>query len=117
MITINIKEDASYNNLPVLKEILRGRDWKLKEITILYNPARGLPQEECPDKWPFKATFDANDEKLVIRVHSLTVGYRGTGPHDFASILDFFGIKYNEDHIYTKRLMDYDGYIRLCYQV
>lgn len=115
MIKILIQEDASYNNLDTLKEILRGRNWKLKDVTILYNPARGLPNPYHINKWPFNANFDIDDKKVAVYIYYLTVGYGGTGPHDLASILDFLGVSYTDEEIFTKRKMDYDGYIRLKY--
>ena len=115
MITIQINSSASYDNLPVLKEMLQESNWKLKSISMVYNPAKGLPSMDAPEQWPFLATFDSSGREVLIRIYTLTVGYSGTGPHDFASILDFFGIQYEEDDIYTKRLIDNDGYIRLHY--
>ena len=115
MINILVRESASYNNLPTLKEILRGRNWKLKNVSIIYSPGRGLPDPSFIDKWPFKAIFDIDGQEVAICFYALTVGYGGTGPHDLASILDFLGVSYIEEDIYTKHQMDYDGYIRLKY--
>ena len=115
MINIFIQETTTYSNLSALKEILRDRNWELKDVSILYNPARGLPNPSHTDKWPFKANFNINGKEVSIRIFTLTVGYDGTGPHDLASILDFLGVNYTDEEIYTKSQMDYDGYIRLHY--
>ena len=115
MINIFIQENVSYNNLDALKEILRGRNWKLKDVSIIYNPARGLSNPYFIDKWPFKANFDIDGKEVAIWIYTLTVGYGGTGPHDLASILNFLGVSYADEEIFTKRKMDYDGYIRLKY--
>ena len=115
MINILVRESASYQNLTTLKEILRGRNWKLKNVSIIYSPGRGLPDPSFIDKWPFKAIFDIDGQEVAICFYALTVGYGGTGPHDLASILDFLGVSYIEEDIYTKRQMDYDVYIRLQY--
>ena len=97
MLKININEAASYDNLPVLKEILRKHDWRLKYISMIYSPSKGLPSSENPDEWPFLAVFDGGDKEVQIHIYTLTLGYGGTGPHDFASILDYFGVAYDED--------------------
>lgn len=115
MIKININEDASYDNLPVLKEILRKHDWDLKYVSMVYNLSKGLPNVDSPESWPFSAVFDGHGKEVMIRIRTLTVGYGGTGPHDFASILHFLGIQYDEEEIFTKKCMDKDGYIRLHY--
>ena len=115
MINILVKEETSYNNLPTLKEILRGRNWKLKDVSIIYSPGRGLPNPYFIDKWPFKSNFDIDGKEVAIWIYTLTIGYNGTEPHNLASILDFLGVSYIEEDIYTKCKMNYDGYIKLKY--
>ena len=115
MINISIKEKASNQNLPTLRGILDGRNWNLKKVSITYNPSRGLPNPFLVDKWPFKAIFEIDGKEVVIWIYSLTVGYGGSGPHDLASILDFLGVAYTDEEVFTTRHMDYDGYIRLNY--
>lgn len=115
MIKITINEATSYANLPALKELCRKHNWKLKELNMTYNPSKGLPLNEDVDHWPFKAIFEENDLLYEVSIFTLTVGYSGTGPDDFASILDFLEVPYEEDDIYTKRLRDADGFIRLHY--
>ena len=114
MIRINIDEPASYMNLKALEEIWR-ESWKLRFISIDYNCRKGLPDKDDIENYPFKAILFAGDDIIVIRIWSLTVGYSGGGPHDTASVLNFFGVRYNEEDIYTKRREGEDGYIRLNY--
>ena len=118
MIKINIEEPASYMNLRALEEIVKD-EWELKNISISYNPSKGLPEKGDYEKYPFKAVLVTEDKQefVIIRIWSLTVGYGGSGPHDTASILEFFGMPYIEEDIYTKRREDRNGNISLNYIV
>ena len=115
MISIDINKAASYQNLDILKRLFRKDKWMSVEIQMDYNAQEGLPSEENAKHWPFKAWVVEDGETYAIRIYSLTVGYGGTGPHDFASILDFFDLPYEEDDIFTKRRMSEDGFIHLKY--
>lgn len=114
MIKIDINKSASYDNLPVLKKIFRGVKFRSVAVVMNYNCYNGLPREEDVEKWPFKATLiDDEGETYEVRILSLTAGYGGTGPHDFASILEFFGVPYWGEDIFTKAKMKPNGEIHL----
>ena len=115
MKTITILKWASFENLPDFKKLCQKHLWTLKEVTMNYNPSDGLPFRESIENWPFRAVFEENGELIEVRIFSLTVGYRGAGPKDFISILDYLGVSYDENDIYTKRRMGPDGFIRLHY--
>lgn len=115
MMEININEAGSYYNLPALKKVWN-ESWKVEEISIEFD-TNSFPNEKQPDTWPFKAILSDDNDKIIIRIFSLSVGYAGTGPHDLANILDWLKVKYNEDEIFTKIKMGEDGWIRLKYHV
>lgn len=115
MIKIDIMEDASYYNLEALKRVWKD-SWVLKSVDIKYD-TKGFPEEEKPETWPFKATFMEEQDEIVVRIFSLSVGYCGTGPYDLIAILDWLNVKYHENDIITKRRMDNDGWIRLNYSM
>lgn len=115
MININIFEAASYTNISALKAVMHD-NWILKEVRIDYNTLTGIPLENMPEKFPFKAIFYSGDLKIEVRICSLTAGYPGTGPHDLAKILDFLGIQYDKEDIFTKKKRGEDGFIRLTYK-
>ena len=115
MIKINIQKAASYYNLQAFKEVYRPT-WNLQSVTISYDCRNGLPDKNDVEHYPFKAVFRTeNDEIIIVRIWCLTVGYGGAGPYDMAAILDFLGVSYSKEEIYTKRRIDDDGYIRLYY--
>lgn len=117
MIEIFIDNASSYQNLRTLKELLGGEKWKTVQIEMTYNPEKGLPIKEEKENWPFKANLVSEvGECYCIHIYTLTVGYNGSGPHDFADILDYFRIEYYHGHIFTKIMQDTDGYIRLHYE-
>lgn len=112
MIAINCS--SSDQNIKVLQEIIR-KEWILKEVTMCYNPSIGLPVDCSPNDYPFKAVFGTAKGEIVVAIYTLTVGYGGSGPFDFARILDFLEVQYDENDIFSKRREDIDGYIRLKY--
>lgn len=114
MVTILIYNPGSYQNLSSLKSIIKDT-WQLKEVRFQYNVNWGLPSEHNPDNWPFIAIFDDGKTKIKIHIYSLTAGYAGTGPHDLAEILDFLGVRYNPNDIFTKNKEESNGFIRLHY--
>lgn len=113
MVFIEIKKAASYHNLSEIKHIFRGMNFTSVEITMDYDCSNGLPNEEDKEKWPFKARLVGTDDIYDVRIYSLSVGYAGTGPHNFAEILDFFKVRYDQDDIFTKQRMLPDGFIHL----
>lgn len=115
MVSINIKKAVSSDNLKELESLFRGKTWKSVQIKMDYNLQKGLPDEEQVEAWPFKALLVDEDEMYEVRIYSLTVGYGGTGPHDFKAILDFFQVPYGENAIFTDAKMGPDGFIRLRY--
>jgi hypothetical protein len=90
--------------------------WVLKEVRMDYN-TRKLPDWNNIETYPVTLVFDDNGCKFEIKIISLSVGYGGSGPTDFAEMLNFFGISYDESDIFTKRRMGDDGWIRLRYTV
>ena len=115
MVYIEIKKTASYQNLLEIKQFFRGVNFTSVEITMDYDCSIGLPNEDDKERWPFKARLVGKDDIYEVRIYSLSVGYGGTGPHDFADILDFFKVPYKEDDIFTKEKMGSDGFIHLRY--
>ena len=116
MTEIYINNHSSDENLTTLKELFRDKKWTSVEIEMIYNPEKGLTWEEDKENWPFYARLVDVDGKIyVVRIYTLTVGYGGSGPHDFASILDFFHIRYYPNEVFTKLRMDENGFIHLKY--
>lgn len=115
MIKIDINEAGSYYNLEALKKVWH-ESWKLQNVEVNWN-TKELPDDRKPETWPFKAIFSDGRDEIIVRIFSLSVGYGGTGPHDLASILEWLGVRYYEDDIFTKRAIGNDGWIRLGYDM
>lgn len=113
MVYVNIIKNASYENLDLIRRFFRGVNFKSVEITMEYDCQRGLPDEKDTKKWPFKAYLVGEKEIYDVQIYNLSVGYGGTGPHDFADILNFFKVPFDEEDVFTKRRMGHDGVIRL----
>lgn len=113
MATIALKLDATYYVLPELQKLMR-ENWSLKEIHMDCNYNR-FPDEWNIKTYPLTFVFVEDGQEIKVRVLPMAVGYGGTGPCDFAEILDFFEIPYEEEDIFTKRKMDSDRHIRLHY--
>ncbi len=110
-IKIEINESSSFKNLPILERLVLDT-WRLESLSMKYNPSLGLPSQESKE-YPCKLVFNDStiNSKIEVRIWSLTLGYGGTGPGDFCSILNFLGVDYDEDDIFTKKNLDNDGYI------
>lgn len=115
MSIIALRTTASYDVLPELRKILK-ETWKLKEIRMDYN-TRKLPDDWNIDSYPVTIVFTESGEEFEVKILSLTVGYGSEGPTDFARLLDYFSVKYNDEDIFTKKKMDKEGYIRLKYTI
>lgn len=115
---IDIFTATSYDVLPILKRILPP-NWKCVMVCIDYNVNTAGASEDSPsEKWPFKATFVKERGKVIeLRVFTFAIGYGGTGPHDAAKILQYLGVHYDWDDIFTRCRQRYDGVIHLEYIV
>lgn len=114
MNNIILRTSKSHRILPILKKYYRD-DWQLKEVRMEYNPTEGLPKTYSYEDFPCKILFDQGGESVEVRIFSLTVGQICDSSHAFANLLDFLGVKYNKEDIYTKKRMESDGCIRLKY--
>lgn len=115
MTIIEINENCSYTNLDCLKEVYNP-NWRLTKVIIDYNVKKGVPFGCDSSKYPFKAFFQTpSGNTIELRIHCLTVGYPGEGPHDTAEILDFLQVKYDKNHILSKELMDENNNIHIEY--
>lgn len=117
MYIVEIHEPRLFSKLPELKKILEGHEWKVKSVEILYNPLCMVPNKTYPSKWPFEAHFIVEGEEVRVKIHNIFVGYEGPGPRDLADILDFMGVKYSRDDIFTKNRQNDSGYIHLEYTI
>jgi hypothetical protein len=115
---IDIFTATSYDVLPILKRILPP-NWKCLSVCIDYNcNTIGASEDDSSEKWPFKATFVNERGKVIeLRVFTFAIGYGGTGPHDAAKILQYLGVHYDRDDIFTRCRQSYDGVIHLKYTV
>ena len=113
METIALKTYTSYEVLSDLRKIMKD-SWILQEVRMDYD-TRNLPEECIIDSYPVTLIFEEFEKKFAVKILSLSVGYGGSGPHDFSKLLEFFDIQYNEEDIFTKRSMEKDGHIRLVY--
>ena len=111
---IDILKGGSDQNLPEIIRITKGMT--LRRVQMKYD-INHLPNENKPEEWPVKMIFQDGNEKVGIRVLSYSAGYGGQGPRDFTDLLKHYGISYNEDDIYTKKLAGPDGIIKLSYIV
>ena len=111
---IDILRGGSDQNLPEIIRLTEGMT--LRRITMTWD-IRHLPDDDKPEKWPVKMIFQNGSEKVGVRVMTYSAGYGGQGPHDFVNMLKHFGINYNEDDIFTKKLADENGIIKLSYTV
>ena len=113
---IDIFTATSYDVLPILKRIVTS-ECKCLRVCINYNVNTAGAYEDSPsEKWPFKATIVCpNEEVIEVRVFTFAIGYCGTGPHDAVKILDFLGVSYDKDDIFTRRRQNRDGVIHLEY--
>ena len=117
MVSIDIKEPASYQNVEVIRKLFRKKHYNSVEISMNYGVNIGLPMEDDVENWPFYARIVDGNDTYVVRIYSLTLGYQGTGPKNFAEILDHFGIEYDEEDIFTKKSMNPYGFIILRYNM
>lgn len=113
METIALKTYTSYDVLSDLRKMMKD-SWSLKEVRMDYN-TRMLPEDWNIDSYPVTLIFEEFERKFAVKILSLSVGYGGSGPADFAALLDYFDIPYNEADIYTKKCMEADYHIRLNY--
>lgn len=115
MKTIALVTSASYDVLDALREILKDT-WVLEEVRMDYDIYH-LPDDWNLNTYPVTLVFNDSKtgRKTKVKIFALSVGYGGTGPRNFAELLDFFGIKYEENDIYTKRCVEKDGFIHLKY--
>ncbi len=109
--TIALRTYTSYSVLEELRRLMK-ETWNLKEIRMDYN-TRCLPDEKDIESYPVTLIFEENGKEFAVKILSLSVGYRGSGPFDFSKILEFFKIPYDKDEIFTKSSMGEDGFIRL----
>lgn len=113
MTTLALRTAASYDVLPALRRMIKD-NWVLKEVRMDYNTRR-LPDWDNVETYPVTLTFEENGKCFDVKVVALSVGYGGAGPTNFSEVLDYFGITYDEDEIFTKTKMGEDGWIRLRY--
>ena len=111
---IDILKGGSDQNLAEIIRLTEGMS--LRRITMTWDTCH-LPNEDKPEKWPVKMIFQDGNEKVGIRVMTYSAGYGGQGPRDFSDLLNHYGIEYNEDDLFTKKLAGPDGIIRLSYIV
>lgn len=98
MTELYITKAGSYQSIKILKTLFRGVTLKSVKIEMNYDNENGLPREYDRENWPFKATIvDVNHEIYIVHIYTFTVGYGGTGPHDFESVLNFFKRKLGHD--------------------
>lgn len=115
---ITIFNTLSSKNLPELKQYLAAGTLKLREVSIRYNPDKGLPDEKEIDSWPVKLIFlDEKGKFVIIRIWSLTAGYGGSGPTDLEEMLNYLKVKHNPRDIFSRDKLDSDGYITLHYEM
>ena len=105
----------SYEVLPKVQRLVNETNWKFKEIDINYN-TRFFPNYYDVETYPVSIIFERNNEQYAVKIASLSAGYKGPGPTDLVNLLNYFGLEFNEDDIFTKHKMGNDYFIRLHYQ-
>lgn len=113
METIALKTSTSYNVLPKLRKIMND-SWILKKVMVDYDTI-SLPDERNIKSYPVTLIFEESGREFAVKILSLSVGYGGSGPSNFSKLLEYFGISYCEDDIFTKKCKGKDNYIRLTY--
>lgn len=111
---IPLKTYTSYEVLPQVQRLENENNWNFKEIHMEYN-TRFLPDYDSVETYPVTIVFEKNNKEYAVKIPSLSVGYKGSGPTDFEELLKHFGIKYEKADIITKQKMGNDYFIRLHY--
>ena len=112
---IEIDEAYSYNNLASFCRVLEPQ-WELREILINFNVSEGIPFSHVPSVyWPFRAIFTDGEYEVHVHIRNLSVGIPSWPTDDLCNILEFLGISYKKEDLYTNKLQQKDGYIRLLY--
>lgn len=115
---IEIHKPRFFSKLPALKKTLEGHEWKVEKVEILYNPSCTVPNKIYPRKCPFEVRMLLNGvDKVLIKIFNICVGNEDQGSQDVANILDFLGVKYSHDDIFTKSRQNESGYIHLEYTI
>ena len=93
-----------------LPKVLEGHKWMAEKVVIIYYPSCAVPST-----YPFVANLRVDGEKTQVIISSISVGFEGPGPREVAKALDFLGIEYTRDDIFSDTQRDDSGSICLEY--
>ena len=97
-------------NFTKMKEQLKDQEFATKQVEIHYHPTCSIPNIS-----PFEAVVQVSGREIRFKVPCICVGFDGPGPREVAKVLDFLGVKYSREDIFTDVQRDDSGFIHLAY--